>query len=371
LVILGSGEALPPGAGFGQSGGVRILRVILAVLLLCPGWSGEERLALYRGTPEVRTSRVALAPDGIRQVGALTFLGGLHFKSGDRAFGGYSAMTVDGDRFTLLSDGGLVFSFRMASPMRPFAPRFGVLPDGPGSGWRKLDRDSESMALDPATGQVWVGFERANMIWRYSPGFARAEASVAPPAMAKWPLNSGAEAMVRLRDGGFLVFSEGKRAPGGGRVALRFAGDPVTGPRRGFAFTFVPPDHYQPTDAAELPDGRLLVLTRRATVKTGFVNTLVLLDQRAITPGARVRGREIAALEAPLIHDNFEGIAVTREGGATIVWLVSDDNSSTWFQRTLLLKFRLDLPARALTRKRERPALPGKSGPVPQASGGD
>jgi len=56
---------------------------------------------------------------------------------------------------------------------------------------------------------------------------------------------------------------------------------------------------------------------------------------------AVVRGREIARLETPLVHDNIEGVAVTREGGRTTIWLVSDDNQSM-MQRTLLLKFRLE-----------------------------
>ena len=54
-----------------------------------------------------------------------------------------------------------------------------------------------------------------------------------------------------------------------------------------------------------------------------------------------IRGRSIAALAPPLVHDNFEGMAITREGGATILWLVSDDNQSM-LQRTLLLKFALE-----------------------------
>ncbi|MGK6320783.1 esterase-like activity of phytase family protein [Sphingomonas sp. DT-204] len=341
---------------------MRFLRVILAVLLLCPSWSGEERLPLYRGTPTVKTRPVALGAGDPQRIGALTFLGGLQLLSDDPAFGGFSSMTVDGDRFTLLSDGGLLFGFRMAPPMRPHNPWFGVLPAGPRSGWRKLDRDSESMVRDPASGRIWVGFERFNMIWRYTPGFARPEGAATPPAMRDWPINSGAETMVRLRGGGFLVFSEGQKAPGGGKAVLRFLGDPVSAPRRGFAFAYLPPRHYRPVDAAELPDGRLLVLNRRFSLGTGFVNKLTLVDTRKVKPGQRVVGREIAALESPLIHDNFEGIAITREGGATIVWLVSDDNLS-WFQRTLLLKFRLDLP-RSDWPKRERPASREGSRPV-------
>ncbi|URW75345.1 esterase-like activity of phytase family protein [Sphingomonas donggukensis] len=322
---------------------MRALLIVLLVLMLVPGWSGEPRLALYDGTPGVTVARVTLADDpAVRRVGALTFLGGLHFSSRDPAFGGFSALTVTGDRFDLLSDGGLTFGFRMGGDLRPHDYRFAALPAGPGVGWKKEDRDSESMAVDPASGRVWVGFERADAIWRYAPGFARVERSARPAPMRHWPDNGGAEALVRLRDGRFLVFAESARAKGGGTQAVAFDRDPTLGGARAFAFRYRAPPGYRVTDAAELPDGRLVVLHRAATIRDGFTATVSLVDARAVRPGALVTGREVARLAAPLIHDNFEGVAVTREGGATILWLVSDDNAPSLFQRTLLLKFRLD-----------------------------
>ena len=72
-----------------------------------------------------------------------------------------------------------------------------------------------------------------------------------------------------------------------------------------------------------------------------FTARLVVIDRDAIRPGASVTGREIATLAAPLLHDNYEALAVTREAGATIVWIASDDNRE-WFEQSLLLKFRLE-----------------------------
>jgi hypothetical protein len=40
-------------------------------------------------------------------------------------------------------------------------------------------------------------------------------------------------------------------------------------------------------------------------------------------------------------HDNFEALAITREGADTIVWIASDDNGEFW-EQSLLLKFRLN-----------------------------
>lgn len=322
---------------------MRVALSILLLLLFIPGWMGEERLPLFGHHLRLAALHVALDPhDRARnRVGRLVWLGGISLASDDPAFGGFSSLSVTGDRFTLLSDSGNFIRFRLDDDWHPRALSAGNLPAGPGRGWDKRDRDSESMTLDAATGQVWVGFESHNQIWRYADGFARAEAHAAPPAMQEWPENLGAESLVRLPSGGFIVIGEHDPWPGGdGRAAIRFAGDPTVHPRAGFRFTYLPPAGYDPSDATLLPDGDLLVLNRRFAFPYDFTVKLTIVAGRAIHPGARVAGREIASLAAPLIHDNFEGVAITRERGATIVWLVSDDNQSM-LQRTLLLKFRL------------------------------
>ncbi len=326
---------------------LRSLIIAALVLLVVPGWSGEERMPLYSGTPTVRVARVALdAQDPARRVvGPLTYLGGLHFGSRDAAFGGFSAMLIRGARFLLLADGGLTFAFTMGRDLKPRDYRFSALPAGPGRGWSKRERDSESLAYDPVSGKIWVGFERADAIWRYSTDLSRVEASRAPPEMQRWPANGGAEAMVRFPDGRFLVIAEDADDPRGGRQALLFDRDPTHARARTVALRVPMPPGYDPTDAALLPDGRLLILTRAVSLGDGFTARLLLADPRDIVRGA-IRSRVLATFAYPLLHDNFEGLAVTREGGATILWMVSDDNGPSLFQRTLLLKFRLDLPAR-------------------------
>ena len=147
--------------------------------------------------------------------------------------------------------------------------------------------------------------------------------------------------MVRLRDGSFIVLAESE--PGarkGTRRGLWFAGDP-TGPTRTVAFSYRPPAGYKALDIAELPDGRLIVLNRKFSFREAFTAAVTIVDRAAIRPGAIVPGREIARFAAPVMHDNFEAIAVTREAGETVVWIASDDNQLV-AQRSLLLKFRLD-----------------------------
>jgi hypothetical protein len=53
-----------------------------------------------------------------------------------------------------------------------------------------------------------------------------------------------------------------------------------------------------------------------------------------------VTGRTIAKFGRPGLTSNFEGVAISNEGGRTFVWLVSDDNYM-WIENTYLLKFEL------------------------------
>lgn len=199
------------------------------------------------------------------------------------------------------------------------------------------------MTVDPASGRVWVGFERANEIWRYAPGLGLPAADVAPRAMRDWEDNGGAESLVRLHDGRFLVIAETDPKHGATpRDALLFDGDPVARPDRGVRFRYRPPDGYDPSDATELPDGRVLVLNRRFVLPFGWRAVLTVIDPRRVRPGQVVTGAEVARFAPPLTTDNYEGLAITREGNVTILWMVSDDNQLV-LQRTLLMKFRLDL----------------------------
>lgn len=318
-----------------------LLFVVIAVLVVVPGWSGWARLALLGPDMRVTAARVPLDPGdhARRQLGRLRFMGGVRLQSPDPAFGGFSALSVVGDRFTLLSDGGNIVRLRLGSDGRVSDIRFAELPGGPGTGWRKWDRDSEALAVDPRTGDAWVAFERGNAIYRFQPGLAAVAAAARPDAMRRWSNNGGAETLVRRRDGSFVAIQEGFRGPT--RAMLVWRGDPTAKAASAFSLRYRPPGGYSPADATELPDGRLLVLNRWWGPPLRFANVLEVIDRAAIRPGATVRGRRIATIGAPLTHDNFEGVAATVEGGRTIVWLLSDDNLSS-LEQTLLMKFRLD-----------------------------
>lgn len=293
-------------------------------------------------TPAIEATPVPLSRDdpGRSRIGMLRYLGGWELSSRDPRFGGLSAMVWRDNGLLAVSDAGAIFSI----DLRGATPRGrvgGVLPDGPGTGESKADRDAESLTRDPATGLLWVGFEAHNQIWRYDATLSAMQNNFAPPAMAKWPGNGGPEAMVRLADGRFLVFSEEAKGPEKSTALLIFPGDPTDPASRPVLAGYRAPTGYAVTDATMLPDGRLLLLHRRFTLMDGVSAIVSLLDPSDIRAGHAVAGQEIARLAPPLTVDNMEALAVSQEKGRTVLWLASDDNFSP-LQRSLLLKFVID-----------------------------
>ncbi len=292
--------------------------------------------------PPIRATPVALDPGDPAhvRVGSLRYLGGWVLRSADKRFGGISSMVERDGRFTALSDEGVLIRFRMGSRGRVADTDIAPLPAGPGTVADKAHRDSESMQRDPA-GRFWVGFEGANEIWRYAPGFARAEAHAAPAAMHDWPLNGGAEAISRLADGRFIVFSEEQPGPDGSTEALLYSGDPTDPGAEPVRFGYRAPAGYRVTDAVQIADGRVVLLNRRFTVMEGVSLVVTIADPRAIAAGQAWQPRELARLAPPLTIDNMEALSVRQEWGRTILWIASDDNFNP-LQRTLLLKFALE-----------------------------
>jgi hypothetical protein len=276
------------------------------------------------------------------RVGRLLYLQGWRLENDDPAFGSFSSLAVGpGPGLLLLNDAG-GFVRMTLGPRGPTGGHFGNLPGGPGGSAIKVDRDSESLTRKSGDGPIWVGFEARNAIYRYSADLSRTEAGRRPPEMRKWPGNGGAEAIVRLRSGRFLVFCETcYRGPPGSTEALRFDRDPTDPNAKVTPFNYRRPAGYRVTDAAELPDGRVLILHRKLGLRPLFSAKLAIFDPRTIEKDGLMTAAEIATLAPPLAVDNMEGLAITREGDQIIVWMASDDNFGTPFQRSLLLKFRL------------------------------
>ena len=317
---------------------MRILALAAALLAIAP-----PGLALL-GPPSFSATPLLLDPNDRANVrlGELTYLGGWVLESGDRRFGGISSMTVQGDRLAAISDTGIVFLLRPTAggiALDAITP----LPTGPGgASLSKAGRDSESSAYDPATRRTWVGFETANQIWRYAPGFAAGEASAAPPSLRDLPENKGIETLVRLRDGRFLAIEEDADVPPNkGARARLFAGDPTAPDVTLTRFFYRPPEGFATTDGVELPSGRILLLHRAFSLSEGVRAAFTVFDPRHIQEQALIKGREIARLTPPLSVDNMEALAVTIEKGRPVLWVASDDNFNP-VQRTLLMRFAFD-----------------------------
>ncbi|MBY9062576.1 esterase-like activity of phytase family protein [Sphingomonas yunnanensis] len=312
---------------------------LLAVLLLVPGWAGEARLPVLSSDATVRARWLPPRGGWPRRLGPLEPLGALSLSSDDHAFGGYSALALRGDEAVLLSDGGQFLRLSIAGAR---LTRRGVvsLKDGPGTGWMRQDRDTESLVLDRTTGDAWIGFERVNEIWRFAPDLEHATARIAPKPMRRWGDNTGPESLVRLNDGRFLVLQEGWRGMREPHEALLFAGDPTAPGAVWGVLHYQPPEGFAPSDAAVLPNGDVLVLNRRWHFPPlRFDSVLVRIARDSIRPGALLVGPIVADLSAIMAHENAEGVAVSVERGATMIWVVTDNDMSRW-RPTVLAKFR-------------------------------
>lgn len=327
---------------------MRFLRTLAALLLICVmgGPRSSTLTPVFAERVTIVSTPVSLQPDDPSRMraGQLTLIAGWKLSSLSSQFGGWSSLDVDGDRITAIGDYGSVLRFRLTRFGRAVDAQIDRLPAGCGRANDKRQRDSESLVRTP--GGWWVGYEVDNRLCKVTSDFTQAQTLVYPKAMARWHHANGPEAVVRLADGRFLVFAE--RAPKG--VALRpllvFDGDPADSRTPAITRTYLPPVGYSPTDAAQLPDGRILVLNRRFTFTDRFTSVLTVIDLATLDSDKPVTGTVVARLMPPTLHDNFEGLAVTVESGRAIVWLLSDDNFMSW-QENYLLKFVLD-PTNAL-----------------------
>lgn len=286
----------------------------------------------------VRFAPVPLSEEapGTRRLGRLTWLGGWALTGNDARVGGISALHVEGGEALALSDAGWRIRFPLPGRRNPVKAEVAMIDVGPGPPGDKVNRDVESLAVHG--GEVWLGYEQFNEVWRYGRDRFERRSSAAPRAMRDWSDNAGPEAMVRLADGRFLVFAEGN---GGDSEAILFAGDPAVPGTPSLRLRYRPPRGYRITDAALLPDGRLILLNRRVALFEGFTARLTVAALPELVDRALIAGREVAAFDGATTRDNFEALSVGREGGRTILWIASDDNYSP-FQRTLLMKFALD-----------------------------
>jgi hypothetical protein len=334
----------------------RLSRLFLALMLAVLAVSGTRTIYPSDGQ-HIAMRPLQLDPlhPGPRRVGELVFLKAWELRSINEAFGGVSAlMALRDGRFVGVSDAGTLIGFGLTDNDRIDRPFIAPLPDSVGPHRTYEDRDSEGITHDPGSGQFWVSYEAKHAIRRFSPSFARRTGQVGLIGEHRWASNKGVEAMARMADGRFITINENLEK--GLHEGFLFSGDPVEPGTVKSRFDYRPPKGYRVTDISTLPDRRLIVLNRKVGFPDGFSAKIALLDPAIIGTSETVEAKVITTLASPLLIDNMEGIAVSVANGATIIWLISDDNFSV-FQRTLLIKFRLS--ERQAKKKPEAAAAPG------------
>lgn len=281
------------------------------------------------------------------RLGPLRFLGALVLRSGHERFGGISGLlhAPACGRLLAVTDTG---SFLLLEPQEEGQRLTGVarawiapVLDGkglpPSSKWQA---DAEALALDPASGDLWVWFELDDRGQRYAGIDPCREETLKtgaaetwrPKEIAGWPQNGGVEA-AGFVGGRHLILSESASAGPDLREGHLFAGG------RSQRVAWPVSEGFEPTDLVALDDRTLLVLERRFSPARGAAARLA---RATIDPATgAISGKEtLARFEPPILVDNFEALAVAREAGRTFLYVASDDNFNP-LQRTLLLKFEL------------------------------
>jgi hypothetical protein len=279
--------------------------------------------------------------------GSLTLLSAFHLESKDKRFGGLSGLSIGNNgKLYAVSDRGYWLSATMATDQNgaltnltdwQIAP---ILTPAKTPVTGRL-RDAEALT-QTRDGSFLVGFEGAHRIWRYSAPpntFTSTPIAVSVPSViARAPGNGGIEGLTTLPDGRLLVLTEQFANPDGSFKGWLLDQD------QSAELSYVPAEGFRVTDCAALDNGDVVVLERRY-VPFGILSVrLARVEAKNIQPGAKLAGRELLKLEQPLAVENFEGMAVQQTAAGTMIFIVSDDNYST-FQQTLLLQFLLPSPA--------------------------
>ena len=268
-------------------------------------------------------------------------LGGLVLNTPEWGFGGFSGLHLAPDlTVTAISD--LAHWWRAPLLLREGRLaglgeiRHGALRDALGNPLRRgTPGDAESLARLP-NGDWLVGFERRHRILRYRDLNGPGQPFDAPAELLSAPGNGGLEGLTLLADGRLLALAE--QLPG----AAPESRSAWLGTLRGASVTwratsYIPAPGLEPTDAAALPDGGALVLERRFTLFGGFSARLARISAATLRGDAPLTAETWLDLPPDAPAENWEGVAVTRHAGRTLVALVSDDNQSPLQQSLLLL----------------------------------
>ncbi|MCZ8547558.1 esterase-like activity of phytase family protein [Mesorhizobium qingshengii] len=283
-----------------------------------------------------------------RQFGPLEFVGGLEMTSPSRDFGALSALRFlkAGGDFVGVADTGFWFFGTVVrdADRRPVGIRnFHMQQMVDGSGQpidKKWEVDAEGLAVKD--GIATVGFERNHRVaqFKIDPADMKApfkQLDFLVPAR-ELRQNRGFETVTHAsasgqHQGGLVVVSE-KSLDKSGNIYAAI----IEGPHKG-VFTVKRNGDFDITDGAFLPDGDLLLLERSFSMASGVKMRLRRIHGESVEKGAVADGPVLLEADMGYQIDNMEGLDVwTRDDGALMVSLVSDDNHSI-LQRNLYLEF--------------------------------
>lgn len=313
----------------------KLLRLACLAFLL-PASTACTPRPLAAGPALVRAGPLGSAQAPLpERLGRLALDGAWALSGAAASFGGISAARWDGSRLLLLGDRSHLFVLGWPAHARgqPFtAP---ILEERALADRRGRPLDAEALVLLP-DGARLVADEGQDRLWRFAPGRERPEGAGRPLpelALADASGNEGVEALALLPDGDLLAIREAAGGDGlhpavrlGGRTAQRLRYRAAEG--------------FRPTDADAAGD-HLFVLERRVSLLGGWQARIVTVSLADLPhdPGGIVTGRELAALSGAQLGENYEALAVRKEGDAYRLLVVADDNFNP-LQRTLLLELR-------------------------------
>ncbi len=336
-----------------------------------PDPSTPDRGMPDRGMPDrghpvtVRASPLALdaADGGTSSVGRLRLRAAFHLTADRAEFGGFSGMAVSvgGGCLAAVTDRGWWLLAELENGgdgtlLGLGAGRLGPLREADGAPVEGRERrDAEELVVLPGRGYLvtFEGDHRASLypgsLDRPSPPDGLPQPFPHPREITAQDMNEGMEAAALLADGRLLILAEGRP---GAEVIPGWLADsggvrptgvrPAGGPNVDWQpLSLTPTGAFQPTGAASLPSGDVLLLERSYTEEEGPRARLSVLDRRLLAAGSRLVTRELARLESPLLVDNMESVAARRgPRGEVLIYVLSDDNFNDR-QRTLLMQFEL------------------------------
>jgi len=283
-----------------------------------------------------------------KRFGPLEFVGGLEMTSPSRDFGALSAFRFlkPGNDFIGVADTGFWFfgTITHDADKRPSGVtnfRMQQMVDDSG---RPIDRkwevDAEGLAVKD--GIATVGFERDHRVaqFKIDPGNMKTPFRLLDYLVPARELrqNRGFETATHANPdgrhaGGLVVVSERSLDKSGNVYAAI-----IEGPLKG-VFTVKRDGDFDVTDGAFLPDGDLLLLERSFSIARGVKMRLRRIHGQSVEKGSVADGPVLMEADMGYQIDNMEGLDVwTRDDGALMVSLVSDDNHSI-LQRNLYLEF--------------------------------